>query len=173
MGSVDGMAGQGSLVEACALLRNASGDCHWRSVACCRQRSAFFRPGKACGLWLRFVRERALVVWATSHSARTNAQSAGSSSDWKKSSRASRRLAQLASDAFSAGRPKRSQLLRRRTFRAGSDVEEQGPVVQDGLQDGTLRVLQSKLEVMRAPEWLWSSQEEPTDKKKDLPCCFG
>ena len=38
-----------------------------------------------------------------------------------------KKLAQLASDAFSASRPRRSQLLRRRTFHAGSDVGEEGP----------------------------------------------
>ena len=67
-------------------------------------------------------RGRPLAVGATSHSAQTMDQTAGQSLDQKKSSRASKKLAQLASDAFSASRPRRSQLLRRRTFHAGSDV---------------------------------------------------
>ena len=33
----------------------------------------------------------------------------------------------MASDAFSAGLPKKSQLLRRRTFHAGSELGEEGP----------------------------------------------
>ena len=62
------------------------------------------------------------------HATRTSAHSAGQSSDQKKSSRVSRKLAQLASEAFSAGRPKRSQLLRSSTFQAGSDVGDEGPL---------------------------------------------
>ena len=67
------------------------------------------------------------TVDATSHSALTMAQSAGHSSVQKSSRRVSRKPAQLASDAFSAGLPKKNQLLRRRTFHAGTDVGEQGP----------------------------------------------
>ena len=64
---------------------------------------------------------------ATSHSARTRAHSAAQSSNQKRSDRASGKLAQLASEAFSAGLPKRSQPLRRSTLQAGSDVEDEDP----------------------------------------------
>ena len=94
-----------------------------------------FRPAQASVATLRtlasvcsaLVLERAWAIGgATSHSARTQAQSAGQSSDQKRSSRASKKLAQSAPDAFSAGRPRGSQLLRRRIFHTGSDVGEEG-----------------------------------------------
>ena len=57
----------------------------------------------------------------------TITHSAGQSSVQKRQKRVSKKLAQLASDEFSAGLPKRSQVLRRRTFRACSELGEDGP----------------------------------------------
>ena len=60
-----------------------------------------------------------LETGATSHSARNIAQRAGQSSPQKRASRASRKCTQLLSEALTAGRPRRSQLLSTRTFHAG------------------------------------------------------
>ena len=72
---------------------------------------------------LRFV----LKTGATSRSARTMTQKAGQSSAQKRSSLASRKCAQLLSEALTAGRPRRSQLLSTRAFHAGSDASNEGP----------------------------------------------
>ena len=112
---------------------DVSGDRYWRCISCCCQRSAFLaRSGQRATLRTlasvcsAFVLERVWAVKGTSHSARTRAHSAGQCSDQNRSNRASRKLAQLASEAFSAGRPKRSQLLRSSTFQASSEVGDEG-----------------------------------------------
>ena len=68
----------------------------------------------------------AFCTGAISHSARTMAQSADQSSAKKSSNRASRKSAQLFSDALTAGRPRKSQLLRTSAFQADSDANEEG-----------------------------------------------
>ena len=79
-----------------------------------------------CGFWLGFVRIRSLRVLGLWRQHRIQLEPMPMRQPnlrtRKKSSRASRKLAQLASEAFSAGRPKRSQLLRSSTFQAGSDM---------------------------------------------------
>ena len=52
----------------------------------------------------------------------------GASSDQKRSSRASRKCAQLLSGALTSELPQRSQLQRTRNFNAGSDAGEEGGV---------------------------------------------
>ena len=77
------------------------------------------------------------------------AQRAGQSSAQNWSSLASRKCAQLLSEALTAGRPRRSQLLSTRTFHAGSDANEE-TLMCDGTKDGMLGLLQSELE-----PWRW------------------
>ena len=69
-----------------------------------------------------------VILWtgATSHSARTTAQGAGQSSAPKRSSLASKQCAQLLSEAFTAGRPRRSQPLSTSAFQADSGANEEG-----------------------------------------------
>ena len=74
---------------------------------------------------------------ATSHSARTMAHNVGHSSDQKRFSLVCRKRSQVDSEALTAGRPRRSQLLSMSTFQADSEAEE-GVVVHDRTKNGVV-----------------------------------
>ena len=107
-----------------------SSECVWNQLGNLSQEEVRHGSlGSDCTVWVCWV-ETSLgnllsdwYWWDISGSS----QRAGQFSAPKRSSWASRKCAQLLSEALTAGRPKRSQLLSTRTFHAGSEANEEGP----------------------------------------------